>query len=52
LFLGGGVKFFAKRHDVDATRSERGANRWRWVRLTGGNLQFDLSYDFFSHWKS
>jgi len=47
LFLGDGVKFFAERHDVDAAWSERGANWRRRVRLTGGNLQFDLSYDFF-----
>src|SRR5205807_1473754 len=49
LFLGGGVKFFAERHDVDAARSERGADRRRRVRLTGGNLQFDVSYNFFCH---
>src|SRR5207302_7069529 len=49
LFLGRGVKFLAKRHDVDAARSERGTN-WRCgVRLPRRNLQFDLSYDFFRH---
>jgi hypothetical protein len=29
LLLGGGVKFLAERHDVDAARSERGADRRR-----------------------
>ena len=51
LFLGGGVKFLAERHDVDATRSERGADGRRRIGLSGGNLQFDVSYDFFGHTK-
>src|SRR3954469_12259392 len=49
LFLGGSVKFLAERHDVHATRSERGADRWRRVRLARWNLQFDVSYNFFCH---
>ena len=49
LLLGGGVKFLAERHDVDAARSERGADGRRGVRLPGGDLQFDVSDDFFSH---
>src|SRR6266571_932014 len=49
LSLGGGVKFFAERHDVDAARSERGADGRRGVRLTGWNLELDLSNYFFSH---
>src|SRR6266496_5733402 len=49
LFLGGGVKFFAERHDVNAARAERGADGRRRVRLTSGNLEFDVSYNFFGH---
>ena len=52
LFLGGGVKFLAERHDVDAARSERGANGRRRVRLAGRDLQFDVSDYFFCHWES
>ena len=49
LLLGGGVKFLAERHDVDAARTERGADGRRGVGLSGRDLQFDLSDDFFSH---
>ena len=49
LFLSGSVKFFAECHDVNAARSERGTDGRRRVRLTGGDLQFDVSNDFFSH---
>ena len=49
LFLGGGVKFLAERHDVDAARSERRADGRRGVRLPGRDLQFDVSYYFFCH---
>ncbi len=49
LLLGGGVKFFAEGHDVDAARSERGADGRGGVGLAGRDLQFDVSDDFFSH---
>ena len=49
LLLRGGVKFLAERHDVDALRTERGADGRRGIRLPGGNLQFDVSDDFFCH---
>jgi hypothetical protein len=47
--LCGGVKFFAKRHDIDAAWSERSADWRSWIRLTRRDLQFDVSYDFFGH---
>ena len=49
LLLGGGIKFLAERHDVDAARTERGADGRRGIGLAGRDLQFDVSYDFFSH---
>ena len=49
LFLGGGVKFLAERHDVNAARTQCGSHRRSRVRLARGNLQFDLSYFFFGH---
>ncbi len=51
LLLGGGVKFLAERHDVDAARSERGPDGRRGIRLAGRDLQFDVSNDFFSHFE-
>jgi len=49
LFLSGGIKFFAERHDVDAARTERSADGRRGVGLASRDLQFDVSNDFFSH---
>jgi hypothetical protein len=40
---------FAERHDVDAARSERGADWRRRVRLTSGDLNLNVGYDFFGH---
>src|SRR5205814_910465 len=51
LLLGGGVKFFAERHDVNPARTKRGADGRRRVSLTGRNLEFDLRDYFFSHFK-
>ena len=49
LVLGCCVKLFAKRHDIHSLLAERGTYGWRGVGLAGGNLQFNLSYNFFSH---
>src|SRR5438046_1955012 len=49
LFLGGGVKFFAERHDIDAPWPQRSADWWCRVRLPRRDLQFDVSYDFLGH---
>jgi hypothetical protein len=52
LFLGGGVKFFAERHDVDAARAESSAHGRRRVSLSCWNLEFDLCYFFLCHFGS
>ena len=52
LLLRGRVKFFAECHDVHALLTEGWAYGWSGVGRAGGNLQFDLSYDFFSHMKN
>ena len=52
LLLGCRVEFFAERHDVHTLLSQSGTDGWGRVCGAGGNLQFDLSYDFFSHMKN
>jgi hypothetical protein len=47
--LRGGVELLAERHDVHALLAERRADGRRWICLPRGNLKFDLTYDFFSH---
>jgi hypothetical protein len=51
LFLSSCVKFLAERHDVDATRTERGPNRRGRISLARGNLEFDLCYFLFCHFE-
>jgi hypothetical protein len=49
LLLCGGVKFLAKRHDINAAWTESSTHWRRGVSLSCGNLEFDMSYDFFGH---
>src|SRR4029434_326823 len=49
LLLCRGVKFLAKRHDVDAAWTECGAHPRRRVSLSCGNLEFDVCDYFFGH---
>ena len=49
LFLRLSIELFAEGHDVDALLTEGGADGGRGVRLAGGDLELDLTYDFFSH---
>src|SRR5207253_7685008 len=49
LFLGGGIKFLAERHDIDTARPESGTDGWRRVGLAGRDLQFDMSDYFLCH---
>lgn len=52
LFLSGGVKFFAERHDVDTVLTQGGSNRRCWVCLPGRDLKLDRCYDFLCHFLS
>src|SRR5271165_3338994 len=52
LILGGGlgVERLAELHDVDALRTQRGADRRRRSRLAGGDLQLNLRGNFLCHY--
>ena len=52
LLLRARVELLAEGHDVDALLTERGAHRRGGVGLTGWDLQFDFTDDFFSHLSS
>src|SRR5262249_54598606 len=49
LFLCGGVKFLAERHDFYAGRTERSGHRRRGGCLCLRNLEFDMCDYFFGH---
>ena len=48
-FLRGGVELLAEGHDVDPLLTKRRTYWWSRVRLTGGDLQLDLTNDFLWH---
>jgi len=49
LLLGGGVELLAEGHYVDALLTEGGTDRRGRIRLPRGDLELDLSCDFFGH---
>ena len=46
------VELFAERHDVDALRAERGADRGRRICGAGGQLKANVTLDLLSHVKA
>jgi hypothetical protein len=47
--LRGCIELLAEGHNVDALLTERRADRWRGISLSGWDLKFNLTDDFFSH---